>query len=136
MIQNSPVQYFNAMPQTRPKPGPGRPKDLEKRQAILDAAKRLFPQHGFDGISMEAIAAEAGVSKLTIYSHYGDKDALFRATITAKCEEMLPPALFLAPPKSSIRRQLSSISRAASGLITSAEASGLARPVRAGGRRR
>jgi TetR/AcrR family transcriptional repressor of mexJK operon len=110
-----------------PRPGPGRPKDPGKRQAVLDAAKRLFPQHGFDGVSMEAIAAEAGVSKLTVYSHFGDKDALFTATIRAKCEEMLPPELFLATPKGSIRKQLSTIARAFFSLVTSAEAIGMHR---------
>ena len=124
------------MPSTRPQPAPakaspGRPKDLEKRQAILDAAKRLFPQSGFDGISMEAIAAEAGVSKLTVYSHFGDKDALFRATIRAKCEEMLPPTLFEAGAKGPIRQQLTSIARAFFGLITSAEAIGMHRMISA-----
>lgn len=132
MIQYSPVQYLVTMPQTRqlhapPKASPGRPKDLEKRQAILDAAKRLFPQFGFDGISMEAIAAEAGVSKLTVYSHFGDKDTLFRATISAKCEEMLPPTLFQAAPKGPLRRQLTSIARAFFALVTSAEAIGMHR---------
>jgi len=110
-----------------PRPGPGRPKDPEKRQAVLDAAKRLFPQFGFDGVSMEAIAAEAGVSKLTVYSHFGDKDALFTETIRAKCEEMLPPALFLAAPKGSIRRQLATIARAFFALVTSPEAIGMHR---------
>ena len=109
------------------KPSPGRPKDPEKRQAILDAAKRLFPQHGFDGVSMEAIAAEAGVSKLTVYSHYGDKAALFTATIRAKCEEMLPPTLFQAASKGPIRRQLTSIARAFFALVTSPEAIGMQR---------
>jgi len=132
MIQNSPVQYFIAMPSSRlqpalPKPGPGRPKDPGKRQAVLDAAKKLFPQHGYDGVSMEAIAAEAGVSKLTVYSHYGDKDALFTATIRAKCEEMLPPTLFLAAPKGSIKRQLTTIARAFFALVTSPEAIGMQR---------
>jgi TetR/AcrR family transcriptional regulator, mexJK operon transcriptional repressor len=109
------------------KPGPGRPKDPEKRQAVLDAAKRLFPKFGFDGVSMEAIAAEAGVSKLTVYSHYGDKDALFTATIRAKCEEMLPPTLFQAAEKGPIRRQLTSIARAFFALVTSPEAIGMQR---------
>jgi TetR/AcrR family transcriptional repressor of mexJK operon len=119
---------LNTRPQaTLPKPGPGRPKDPGKRQAVLDAAKRLFPLHGFDGVSMEAIAAEAGVSKLTVYSHFGDKDALFAATIRAKCEEMLPPALFSAPPKGSIRRQLATIARAFFALVTSPEAIGMHR---------
>ena len=110
-----------------PKPGPGRPKDPEKRDAILDAAKRLFPQHGFDGVSMEAIAAEAGVSKLTVYSHFGDKDTLFTATISAKCEEMLPPTLFQTSTQSSIRVQLTSIARAFFGLVISPEAIGMQR---------
>jgi TetR/AcrR family transcriptional repressor of mexJK operon len=41
---------------------PGRPKDLGKGAAILEAAKRMFTRHGFDGVSMDQIAAEAGVS--------------------------------------------------------------------------
>ena len=53
--------------------GPGRPKDPGKRAAILDAAKRLFVSQGFERVSMDQIAAEAGVSKLTVYSHFGDK---------------------------------------------------------------
>ncbi|WP_330970248.1 TetR/AcrR family transcriptional regulator, partial [Lysobacter sp. A3-1-A15] len=59
--------------------GPGRPKDLAKRAAILDAAKSMFTQYGFGGASMDQIAAEAGVSKLTVYSHFGDKETLFAA---------------------------------------------------------
>ena len=75
---------------------PGRPKDLEKRAAILDAAKVLFVEHGYDGTSMDAIAQRAGVSKLTVYSHFQDKDSLFVAAVKARCEEQLPPDLFLA----------------------------------------
>lgn len=103
-------------------PGPGRPKDLEKRAAILDAAKRLFPVHGFDGISMDAIAAEAGVSKLTVYSHFKDKGALFAETVRCKCEEQLPPELFMADLKGPLRKQLRSIARGFFELIMSEEA--------------
>src|SRR5690606_5321082 len=42
----------------QPSSGPGRPKDPAKRQAILEAAKSLFMQNGYDGSSMDAIAAE------------------------------------------------------------------------------
>lgn len=66
----------------------GRPKDLEKHRAILHAAKQHFLQHGFDRASMDAMAASAGVSKLTIYSHFGNKDELFKAVIAAKCGEL------------------------------------------------
>ena len=108
---------------TRPaRPGPGRPKDPGKRLAVFAAAKHLFLLHGYDGVSMETIAAEAGVSKLTVYSHFRDKDALFGATIRAKCEEMLPPTLFQAAGKGSLRQQLTGIARAFFALVTSPEA--------------
>ena len=45
-----------------PAGGPGRPKDPAKRLAILEAAKRLFMQNGYDGSSMDAIAADPGDS--------------------------------------------------------------------------
>ena len=61
---------------------PGRPKDPEKRNAILEAAMQLFPSRGYDGVSMDALAQAAGVSKLTVYSHFEDKEALFDATDT------------------------------------------------------
>lgn len=101
--------------------GPGRPKDLEKRAAILDAAKRLFLADGFDGVSMDQIAAAAGVSKLTVYSHFGDKDTLFRAAVQATCEALMPPQLFLIDLHGPIRRQLTEIARAFHALITSDE---------------
>lgn len=73
---------------------PGRPKDLSKGLAILDAAKKLFVEQGYEGVSMDQIAAEAGVSKLTVYSHFGDKDTLFGEAAKAYCEQQLPSALF------------------------------------------
>ena len=79
---------------TPPSSGPGRPKDPAKRAAILEAAQRLFLRHGYEGSSMEAIAAEAGVSKLTLYSHFAGKEHLYAAAVGAKCREGLPPLLF------------------------------------------
>ncbi|MBL8262593.1 MAG: TetR/AcrR family transcriptional regulator [Xanthomonadaceae bacterium] len=102
--------------------GPGRPKDLGKRAAILEAAKRLFTTHGFDGVSMDQIATEAGVSKLTVYSHFGDKESLFGAAVRAKCEEQLPSELFLVGLEGSLREQMVAIARAFFALVTSEEA--------------
>ncbi len=48
-----------------------------KRQAIASAALALFARDGYERTSVDAIAAEAGVSKRTVYSHYGDKESLF-----------------------------------------------------------
>ncbi len=95
-------------PQSRPRPG--RPKDPVKRRGILCAAKRLFPRHGYDGVSMDTIAAEAGVSKLTLYSHFKDKEALFTAAVHAVCEEQLPETAFaLRPDSGPIREVLMTI---------------------------
>jgi len=54
-----------------------------KRRAILDAARRVFFSNGFVQTSVDTIAAEAGVSKQTIYNHFGDKRALFAAVAEA-----------------------------------------------------
>ena len=55
----------------------------------------LFPDRGYDGTSVEAIAQAAGVSKLTVYSHFADKETLFGAAVTECCAQMLPHRLFV-----------------------------------------
>lgn len=84
------------MPNKTTKVGPGRPKNLIKRAAILDAAQTLFLRHGYEGCSMDAIAQEAQVSKLTVYNHFTDKETLFCAAIEAQCDAQL--ALLLVSP--------------------------------------
>src|SRR5678815_5350543 len=91
---------------------PGRPKDLGKGAAILEAAKRMFITHGFDGVSMDQIAAEASVSKLTVYSHFGDKETLFAAAVKSHCEQGLPDTLFADRPDVPLRERLLEIARA------------------------
>lgn len=66
----------------------GRPADLAKREAILAAATRSFFEHGYGASAIEQIAAAAGVSKVTIYSHFSDKQGLFKAAIERECERM------------------------------------------------
>jgi TetR/AcrR family transcriptional regulator, mexJK operon transcriptional repressor len=53
----------------------------QKRAAITAAALRLFERDGFARTSVDAIADEAGVSKRTIYNHYGDKQTLFLSLV-------------------------------------------------------
>ena len=114
--------------------GPGRPKDLEKRAAILNVAKRLFTTQGFDGTSMDAIAAAAGVSKLTVYSHFQDKARLFAAAVECVCAEQMPAEIFLADLKGPIRKQLVTIGKAFFALITSEEAVAVHRTIVANAR--
>ena len=68
--------------------GRGRPPDSSKREAIVAAAAEAFFVHGFAASSIEQIAADAGVSKVTIYNHFGDKRALFAAAVECECEKM------------------------------------------------
>jgi TetR/AcrR family transcriptional repressor of mexJK operon len=105
-----------------PRPAPGRPKDPAKRAAILDAAQRLFMAHGFEGVSMDQIAADACVSKLTVYSHFGDKEALFVASVEHYCGQQVPSALFEPAPGTLLRPRLLGIARAVYALMASPEA--------------
>lgn len=102
--------------------GPGRPKDPGKRAAILGAAKRMFVSHGFERVSMDQIAAEAGVSKLTVYSHFGDKESLFAEAVRAHCEEGMPTDLFVAEPHTPVRERLLAIGNAFFSMIMTPEA--------------
>jgi TetR/AcrR family transcriptional repressor of mexJK operon len=104
-----------------PTSGPGRPKDLAKRKAILEAAKTLFLSNGYDGSSMDAIAAEAGVSKLTVYSHFTDKEKLFAEAVKSKCAEQLPELLFELSDDVPVAQVLLSIGRGFNELINSRE---------------
>jgi AcrR family transcriptional regulator len=56
--------------------------ESDKREAVLNAGRVLLLKQGFRATSMEAIAAEAGIAKATLYKYYGDKDAVFVALAT------------------------------------------------------
>jgi AcrR family transcriptional regulator len=62
-----------------------------KRRAIVEAATAAFLDHGYGGTSMDAVAAAAGVSKQTIYQHFGDKQRLFRELIAATVQSASDP---------------------------------------------
>ncbi|HET7395772.1 MAG TPA: TetR/AcrR family transcriptional regulator [Gammaproteobacteria bacterium] len=59
-----------------------------KRDAILEAARKVFLEVGFGATSMDTIASEAKVSKQTVYNHFGSKEDLFAAMIRNSCEQM------------------------------------------------
>src|SRR5438132_1567068 len=67
------------------KPLPARPAER-----ILAAADKLFYSHGIRAIGVDAVAAEAGVSKRTLYNHYPSKDELIAAYLTARLRHPAP----------------------------------------------
>ncbi|WAB97035.1 MULTISPECIES: TetR/AcrR family transcriptional regulator [Pseudomonas] len=113
--------------------GPGRPKDLAKREAILEAAKTLFLSLGYANTSMDAVAAAAGVSKLTVYSHFTDKQTLFCSAVMATCQIQLPDLLFEYPEGVALEEVLLTIARGFQALISSDEAVKLSRLIMAQG---
>ena len=56
-------------------------EDSSKRRQILDGARKVFMDLGFDGASMGEIARSAGVSKGTLYVYFADKNSLFEAIV-------------------------------------------------------
>lgn len=63
------------------KPQRGRPRDPALGRRILEAAQRHFNEHGLERASVDAIAADAGVSKTTVYNNFSSKESLFQAVV-------------------------------------------------------
>ncbi|PTM41046.1 TetR family transcriptional regulator [Bosea sp. 124] len=63
----------------------------DKHDAITRAASEMFLADGFDRVSLDQIAQRASVSKQTIYSHFADKEALFKAICTELTEKLTIP---------------------------------------------
>ncbi|MCK9918691.1 TetR/AcrR family transcriptional regulator [Microbacteriaceae bacterium K1510] len=60
-------------------------EDNAKRRQILDGARQVFLDRGFDAASMMDIAKAAGVSKGTLYVYFKDKDDLFDGMVCSEC---------------------------------------------------
>lgn len=67
------------------------------RTAVLQAAGRLFAEHGVAAVSMDQVAAAAGVGKGTIFRRFGDKSGLAAALLDAR-ERVLQEAILRGPP--------------------------------------
>lgn len=64
-------------------------KTSEKRQQILETANRLFEQQGFNGTGVDQLAAESGVTKRTLYKHFGSKEGLISAVLKDHHQTMM-----------------------------------------------
>jgi TetR/AcrR family transcriptional repressor of mexJK operon len=79
-----------------------------KRRAIHDAGTAVFLRRGYESTSMDLIAAEANVSKQTIYKHFHSKEELFKAIITDMTQTLFAPMSMPEAAKSTPRRLLQS----------------------------
>ncbi|MEM8503034.1 MAG: TetR/AcrR family transcriptional regulator [Cyanobacteria bacterium P01_D01_bin.1] len=73
---------------------PERKKSTAKSVAILQGAKQEFLANGYAATSMDRVAASAGVSKATVYSHFKDKSGLFSALVQQMAEEKFRSSTF------------------------------------------
>ena len=64
---------------------------IAREGRILQAALTVFARMGFSGTTMDAVAAEAGLSKPTLYQYFDSKEALFAAMMLAQRDVMLTP---------------------------------------------
>ena len=67
---------------------PRRLRMAETRAAILRAARPIMLRDGLGGTTLDRVAAEGGIAKMTLYRHFPSKEALFAGLVTAMCEYM------------------------------------------------
>ncbi|MEV8568186.1 TetR/AcrR family transcriptional regulator [Streptomyces sp. NPDC051322] len=61
----------------------------ERREQLLDIGRVLFAEKGFEGTSVEEIAAKAGVSKPVVYEHFGGKEGLYAVVVDHEMRRLL-----------------------------------------------
>ena len=73
----------------------------ERREQLLDATLKLISEEGYAGVSMEAVAREAGIAKTVVYDRFGSREELLRALLQREEEralQQLAAAIPLPPP--------------------------------------
>jgi AcrR family transcriptional regulator len=90
-----------------------------KFDQVLEGARHVFMQHGFEVATMDDIAREAGVSKATLYSYFSDKRLLFMEVAKAECRRQAEEAKALIDPDASVEVVLAEAARRTVALIMS-----------------
>ena len=86
------MERANSTSETSASAARGRPRDTTREVAILRAAAELLSEVGYDHLTIESIAARAGVAKTTIYRRWPDKAALVVAVIERRALDTPPPS--------------------------------------------
>lgn len=101
----------------------------EKRAQIVLAAVAEFQEQGFLGASMDRISARAGVSKRTVYNHFENKEALFRAILDRLVAKAAAALQVRYDPARPLRDQLLALGQAEGRLLAAPDFMDLARVV-------
>lgn len=89
-----------------PKRKAGRPRDPAKRQALLDAARRLFLDRGADAVTVDQVIAGANVSRATFYNNFTGRGDLLAAVIGRESERIVTDDAAAALEKANVRAAL------------------------------
>ena len=81
-------------------------RDPNRRDKIIEVARRVFARHGYDGASISMIAAEAGLSKAALYHHFENKEAIYKVSSRTGMDELLREveAALVAAPADPVER--------------------------------
>ncbi len=90
----SPSQAHSPTPEhedSRKKRGPGRPIDLAKRQAVVDATLELLAEVGYGALTIDSVAQRAGSNRVLVYRVWDSKVALVRDVLFGTAAELVVP---------------------------------------------
>jgi len=88
--------------EARPRRAGRRMTAAERREQLIEIARALFAERGFDGTSIEEIAARAEVSKPVVYEHFGGKEGLYAVVVDREVRvllEMMQESLTAGHPR-------------------------------------
>jgi AcrR family transcriptional regulator len=71
------------------RPQRARMSSAERREQLIDVARSLFAERGFEGSAIEEIASRAGVSKPIVYEHFGGKEGLYAVVVDREVRQLL-----------------------------------------------
>jgi TetR/AcrR family transcriptional repressor of mexJK operon len=111
----------------------GRPINQKRRNEIIQHAGKLFGELGFQSTTMEKIANDLGISKMTLYSRFSTKEELLSAVIHNKCTQYLPDDLFKSGSSMPVDEFLFSIVVALLRLLSSKDATNMEKLVMGSG---
>lgn len=86
-----------------------------KGALILDTARQMFLERGYDATSLDDVAAASGVSKTTVYNNFGDKETLFSAvvlSVTERAEQIISKLGVTLTGHEPIAERLTTVARA------------------------
>lgn len=111
-----------ALPSRRSKADECATAPPDKARAVLAAARKIFLANGFSLATTDMIQQAAAVSKSTVYSHYPNKEALFRAVVDAECEHFMETARALKFSDKNLKASLTEMGAAYLEMVLSPDA--------------